>query len=96
MAMPRPEGRPLEPHRRSPPYARASLVDITGSPIAARIYMYGGTELLLADNPATSGDDDALMDDMLIGRNDPVDECLWIENLVDDDYGSPHLRHDAR
>ena len=69
-----------------PPYARASLVDITGSPIAARIYMYGGTELLLADNPATSGDDDALMDDMLIGRNDPVDECLWIENLVDDDY----------
>jgi hypothetical protein len=69
-----------------PPYTRAPLVDVAGSPIAARVYMYGGTELLLADNPATSGDDGALMDDMLIGRNDPVDECLWIENLVDDDY----------
>ena len=68
------------------PYTRASLVDVAGLPVAARVYMYGGTELLLANNPATSGDDDALMDDMLIGRNDPVDECLWIENLVDDDY----------
>src|SRR5438552_2714986 len=48
--------------------------------------MYGGTQLLQFDNPATSGDDGALMDDMLIGHNDPVDECLWIENLVDDDY----------
>ena len=69
-----------------PPYQRASLVDVHGSPIAARIYMYGGTQLLQADNPATLGDDGALMDDMLIGWNDPVDECLWIENLVDDDY----------
>ena len=69
-----------------PPYTRAPLVDVTGSPIPARVYMYGGTQLLLADNPATLGDDGALMDDMLIGANDPVDECLWIENLVDDDY----------
>ena len=69
-----------------PPYERAPLVDITGSPTAANIYMYGGTQLLQFDNPATSGDDGALMDDMLIGRNDPVDECLWIENLVNDDY----------
>ena len=68
------------------PYTRASLVDVAGLPVAARVYMYGGKQLLLADNPATSGDDDALMDDMLIGMNDPVDECLWIENLVDDDY----------
>ena len=69
-----------------PPYERAPLVDITGSPTAANIYMYGGTQLLQFDNPATSGDDGALMDDMLIGQNDPVDECLWIENLVNDDY----------
>jgi hypothetical protein len=68
------------------PYTRASLVDVSGAPIAAKIYMYGGTQLLQSDDPATSGDDAALMDDMLIGMNDPVDECLWIENLVDDDY----------
>ena len=68
------------------PYVRAPLVDITGAATAARIYMYGGTQLLAADDPATSGDAGALMDDMLIGMNDPVDECLWIENLVEDDY----------
>ena len=69
-----------------PPYTRASLVDVTGSPVAAKIYMYGGTQLLQFDNPSTLGDDGSLMDDMLIGQNDPVDECLWIEDLVDDDY----------
>src|SRR5881296_3563425 len=68
------------------PYARAPLVDVSGAPIAAQIYMYGATQLLEADNPATTGDDGALMDDMLIGLNDPTDECLWIEKLVEDDY----------
>lgn len=69
-----------------PPYTRAPLVDLNGAPVAARVYMYGGTQLLQYDNPGTLGDDGALMDDMLIGMNDPTDECLWIENLVDDDY----------
>src|SRR5947199_1928152 len=69
-----------------PPYTRASLVDVTGSPVAAKIYMYGGTQLLQFDNPSTLGDDGSLMDDMLIGQNAPCDECLWIEALVDDDY----------
>jgi len=68
------------------PYVRAPLVDITGAQIPAQIYMYGATQLLQADNPATTGDDGALMDDMLIGLNDPTDECLWIENLAVDDY----------
>src|SRR5881397_4001309 len=57
-----------------PPYTRASLVDVTGSPVAAKIYMYGGTQLLQFDNPSTLGDDGSLMDDMLIGQDDPVDD----------------------
>jgi hypothetical protein len=69
-----------------PPYTRAPLVDVTGIPVAARIYMVGATQVLTFDNPSTAGDDAALMDDMLIGMNDPTDECLWIERLVDDDY----------
>lgn len=69
-----------------PGYTTAPLVDIHGASIAAQIYMYGGTEMLTSNNPALSGDDAALMNDMLIGRNDPVDECLWISNLVDDQY----------
>jgi hypothetical protein len=68
------------------PYTRASLVDVTGAPIAAKIYMYGATQLLQSDDPATSGDDGGLIDDMLISMNDPVDGCLWIENLVAGDY----------
>jgi hypothetical protein len=69
-----------------PPYSTAPLVDIHGAPIAADIYMYGGTAMLSASDPALSGADAALMNDMLLGHNDPVDECLWIENLVDDEY----------
>src|SRR5262245_61099797 len=61
-----------------PAYTRAPLVDVTGSPVAAQLYMYGATQLLRFDNHSTAGDDGALMDDMLIGLNDPVDECLWI------------------
>lgn len=69
-----------------PPYVTAPLVDVHGAPIAAEIYMYGGTDMLSANNPALSGDDSALMNDMLIGHNDPVDECLWIDKLIDDQY----------
>jgi hypothetical protein len=69
-----------------PPYVTAPLVDIHGARIAAEIYMYGGTDMLSAGNPALSGDDAAPMSDMLIGHNDPVDECLWIDKLIDDQY----------
>lgn len=69
-----------------PPYVIAPLEDIHGAPIAAEIYMYGGTDMLSTNNPALSGDDSALMNDMLIGHNDPVDECLWIDKLIDDQY----------
>jgi len=48
--------------------------------------MFGGTSLMEVDIPATSGDDEALMDDMLIGLCDPVDVCIWVENLEVGDY----------
>ena len=63
------------------PYVRAPLVGLSGAPVAAQIYMYGGTEMLVEDDPLTSGDDAALVDDMLIGFNNPVDVCIWIEGL---------------
>jgi hypothetical protein len=69
-----------------PPFERAPLVGLDGQPGVAQIYMFGGTILMTVDEPGTAGDDEALMDDMLIGYCDPVDVCIWVENLVEGDY----------
>jgi hypothetical protein len=69
-----------------PDFERADLVGLDGAPIAARIYGFGPDAVFSSDDAATAGDDDALVDDMLIGLNDPVDVCIWIENLVNGDY----------
>lgn len=69
-----------------PSGVRAPLVGLDGAPIAAEIYGIGGTALRVEDDPATSGDDAALIDDMLIGYNDPVDVCIWVEDLVNGQY----------
>ncbi len=66
---------------------RAPLVDLAGDASAARLYMIGGTALLASDDPLTSGDDAALLDDMLLGFNNPVDVCVWVENLANGEYG---------
>lgn len=70
-----------------PSSVRQDLVDLDGNDNGARIYMIGGTALLDSDDPLTTGDDDAFVDDMLIGFNDPVDVCIWVENLPNGDYG---------
>ena len=70
----------------NPPGVRAPLVGLDGSPIAAEIYGIGGTALRIDDDPATAGDDAALIDDMLIGYNNPVDVCIWVEDLVNGQY----------
>jgi hypothetical protein len=70
-----------------PGWERAPLVGLDGQPTAAMIYMFGTSMSMLETNdPATSGDDEALMDDMLIGLCDPVDVCVWVENLLPGDY----------
>jgi hypothetical protein len=69
-----------------PPGERQSLIDRAGQPISARIYMIGGTNMLVADDPSTTGDHEALLDDMLIGFNNPVDVCIWVEYLENGEY----------
>ncbi len=69
-----------------PAYQRATLVDLTGAPVAAQIYMVAATATLHATPAGLTGDDAALMDNMLLGYNDPTDECFWIENLIDGNY----------
>jgi hypothetical protein len=69
-----------------PPGQRFDLVGLDGASIAAKIYGIGGTVMLVANDPATSGDDEKLLDDMFVGYNAPVDLCLWLEDLVDGEY----------
>ncbi|HYM80987.1 MAG TPA: FlgD immunoglobulin-like domain containing protein, partial [Candidatus Limnocylindria bacterium] len=59
-----------------------------GAPIAAEIYMFGGSSMAMleVDDPATSGSDQALMDDMLISLCNPTDVCIWIDYLTIGDY----------
>lgn len=84
---------------------RAPLVGLNGAPVTAAIYMIGGTTLLTADDPGTTGNDAGLVDDMLFGYNDPVDVCVWVENLEPGDYeviiyaltpANPSLHHRVR
>ncbi|MCA9759123.1 MAG: hypothetical protein KDA27_25240 [Candidatus Eisenbacteria bacterium] len=69
-----------------PSSQRQPLVDLAGVDSGARIYMVGADTVLETDDPLTSGDHDAFLDDMLIGFNDPLDVCIWIEGLPSGDY----------
>lgn len=69
-----------------PDYTRFALTQTTGAPSGINLYMAGGDAILAVDEPATSGDDDALLDDMLIGDNNPTDVCIWFENVPAGDY----------
>lgn len=64
-----------------PSAAPMQLRDATGALSTVTIRNIGGTQILATDDAATAGDDEALMDDMLIGFNDPIDLCLWIGNV---------------
>lgn len=69
-----------------PAWERFPLVDILGNPTSAQLYNFGGSSMLTFNNAATGGDDDALIDDMLLSMNDPVDACIWIEGLQNGTY----------
>jgi hypothetical protein len=69
-----------------PGWQRFPLVDILGNSTAASIYNYGATQILTADNLGTSGNDEALIDDMFLSFNNPVDACIWIENVAGGTY----------
>jgi hypothetical protein len=67
---------------------RQALVGLDGAATPAKIYMNGGNSvtMLNVNDPGTSGEDQALMDDMLICQCNPVDMCLWVENLTNGEY----------
>ncbi|MFM9994603.1 MAG: hypothetical protein ACKVU4_02255 [Phycisphaerales bacterium] len=68
------------------PWLRTPLVSVSGAASTAQLYMFGCDSSFAADDPLTLGDDGALMDDMLISFNSPVDACIWVEGLPNGTY----------
>ena len=67
-------------------FERTPVVNLQGTPLAARVYQYGPSQMLTFDNPGTSGDDEKLMDSMVLSMNDPVDACYWVEGMMNGTY----------
>ena len=65
----------------TPGYAHQPLVNLQGQSIAAVFYQYGNSTMLSFNNPLTSGDDEKLMDSMMLSTNNPVDGCFWVDGL---------------
>jgi hypothetical protein len=62
------------------------LIGLWGQSVAATLYNSGGTDLLSFNDPLTSGDDEALMDDMFITFDGGSDLCLYFDNLHNGNY----------
>lgn len=57
------------------------LVGLDGIGVGATVSCLGGSHLIEADIPGTTGNDQALIDDMFVSTNSPVDLCLFFRNL---------------
>lgn len=58
-----------------------TLVGLDGVPIAATIYCVGGADILDFNLEGTIGNNQRLLDDMFTSNNNPVDLCLYFQNL---------------
>ena len=58
------------------------LVGLQGTPIAAQFYQSGSSSILTFNNPLTTGNDEKLMDSMLLSTNSPVDGCFLVVGLA--------------
>ena len=58
------------------------LVSLQGTAVTAQYYQYGNSSMLFYNNPLTSGDDEKLMDSMILSTNNPTDGCFWVQGLM--------------
>ncbi len=65
---------------------RLQLVGLDGNPLPADIRQVGATGVLESNDPATSGDDEALLDSMVTSMCVPLDACYWIDHLQNGPY----------
>jgi hypothetical protein len=62
------------------------LLDLDGNVTAAYYYQIGGSQLLSTDDPGTSGNDDAFLDDYLITYTPTLETCHFIYGLDNGTY----------
>lgn len=65
---------------------RQPLVDLQGNAVAAKIYNIGGTGLISAPNAGASADDANLLNDALTSQNNPLDACIFFQDMLNGDY----------
>lgn len=58
-----------------------NLRDINGTLTNVRVWQYGGTELRISNDPATSGADEALLDDCQVTYTTELETCLFFYDL---------------
>lgn len=63
-----------------------NLTDIHGNVSPVRLTQIGGTAMLDMDDPATTGDDDIMMDDCLATYSASLESCLFFYDLVPGEY----------
>lgn len=62
------------------------LVGLDGLPTAVDLRQIGATSVLQSNDPSTTGDDEALLDSMVLSFSSPLDACYWIDNLENQTY----------
>src|SRR5262245_15589985 len=63
-----------------------NLVDRTGTTTGVSVWQYGGTQLRATDDPATLGDDDALIDECQVTFTSNLETCLFFNGLQNGEY----------
>ncbi len=62
-----------------------ALIGIENNTITASVRQIGGTELVVSDDPNTSGEDEALLDDYIVSYTN-IEVCLFFRALVPGRY----------
>jgi hypothetical protein len=63
-----------------------NLVDLDGNPTAVTLYQFGGTELIVENDPSVTGDDAVLLNDANVTHTQNLETCLFINGLEDGEY----------
>ncbi len=63
-----------------------NLLDIHGNVTNVRLKQIGGFQTLHEDDPATTGADDALLDDFLVTYSATLESCLFFDGLENGEY----------
>lgn len=62
------------------------LMDIAGAPTSATVRQIGANSVQAADDAATTGDAEALMDDYAQATNSPLDQCYFFSGIQNGTY----------